>query len=179
MNDRIVKLQALLLTSGGGIPKKRLATLLSCKEGRLTALLKEAQERYKTSGILIVDDGAQVSLATDPSLLPFLAETEKGERELPLSRASQETLAVISYAGPLSKGDIDFIRGVNTSYTLRRLLVRGLIRRSPGRTFSVSADLLVHLGISSVEDLPDYEQIHASLREAIQSVRQRAHEERV
>ena len=177
MKDSIAQLQALLLTARSAIPKKRLAVLLSCKEQALDALLEQARASYKACGITIVDDGAQVRLATDPSLSSFLEQKDTEERAVPLSRASQETLAVIAYAGPVAKRSLDFVRGVNTSYTLRRLLVRGLIRRAPGRVFALSAELLTHLGLSSVKELPDYEHIRAHLLETLQSTQGKDQEE--
>ena len=81
-----------------------------------------------------------------------------------LSRSSRETVAVIAYKGPVSRPEIDYIRGVNSSYALRNLLLRGLILReeSPDTTrgyrYSVSGDFLKYLGVSKIEDLPGYEE---------------------
>ena len=171
MNQKLKKLQALLLTSGGSIPKKRLMLAIPCREKEFEILLKEAREIYKETGIILIDDGAQLKVTTDPTLTAFLKETEKEEKEMPLSRASQETLAIIGYAGPITKSDLDYIRGVNTSYTLRRLLMRSLIRRTPGRRFSVTTELLQHMGLQAIEELPDYEEIRTTLLESIQSAK--------
>jgi len=68
---------------------------------------------------------------------------------------------LIAYLGPISRAQIDYFRGVNSSFILRNLLMRGLIERvseSADRSYSyqISFDLLKHLGISKIEDLPDY-----------------------
>src|SRR5690606_13566672 len=79
-----------------------------------------------------------------------------------LGKAGLETLAIIMYKGKASKKEIDYIRGVNSGFIIRNLLIRGLIRReeeSDDRSFSYSptAELLAFMGISKVEDIPEYE----------------------
>ena len=76
-----------------------------------------------------------------------------------------ETLSIILYQGPISRSDIDYIRGVNSQFILRNLLIRGLIERidnpNDARSFlyKVSINLLANLGINKIEELPEYEQV--------------------
>ena len=78
-----------------------------------------------------------------------------------------ETLSIVTYAGPMTRAELEYIRGVNSSFTMRNLLIRGLIERypDPKRTnvfiYKPSFDLLKHIGISKVEDLPEYEKFQA------------------
>ena len=80
-----------------------------------------------------------------------------------LSKAALEVLAVIAYRGPIARAEIEAVRGVNCSVTVRNLLMRGLIDRyenaddSRGYLYSVSFPFLRELGLSSVAELPDYE----------------------
>jgi segregation and condensation protein B len=80
-----------------------------------------------------------------------------------LSPASLETLAIVAYKGPINRIEIDNIRGVNSSFILRSLLIRGLIdrqidaHRANAYSYKPSFDLIRKLGIDSLEQLPDYE----------------------
>ena len=91
-----------------------------------------------------------------------------------LTPAALETLALVSYVGPVSRSEIEYIRGVNTAFTLRNLLIKGLVQRSsdPKRgnvyLYKPSLDLLKFLGLPKIEDLPDYEKF----KELIQKFRQ-------
>ena len=82
-----------------------------------------------------------------------------------LGKSGLETLSIILYRGPISRTDIDYIRGVNSQFIIRNLLVRGLIERvdnpkdSRSYLYTSSLELLAHLGLSKVTDLPDYEAV--------------------
>ena len=92
----------------------------------------------------------------------LLEEITKQEFTEALTPASLETLSIVMYSGPISRADIEYIRGVNSSFTLRALLMRGLAEREtdPKRgnayLYKASFELLRHLGLSKNEDLPDY-----------------------
>jgi len=74
-----------------------------------------------------------------------------------------ETLSVIAYNGPIARSTVDYLRGVNSGYIMRNLLVRGLINRRPDPErpyiflYDVSFDFLKHLGLSKKEELPEYD----------------------
>ena len=182
MNAELQKLEAVLFTSGASISKKRLADLIGCSRDRLDQLLDDLRNLRKESGVVLVDDGSQVVLATHPKLEEFIERTQKEEQESPLSKAAQETLSIIAYVGPIAKIDLDFLRGVNTQYTLRRLAMRGLIRTGrerSARTVAITTDFLQHLGVQKTEDLPEYIDIRQSILTGLQSVKKRAEEQEV
>ena len=182
MNNDLQKLEALLFVSGGSFSKKKLAGLLGCDGNHLDRLLNELQEVRKDSGVVLVDDGLHAVLATHPDLDDFMELTQKEEEESSLSKAAQETLSIIAYAGPIMKADLDFLRGVNTQYTLRRLAMRGLIRDSRERntrTVSVTTDFLQYLGVRKAEDLPEYVDVRKSILTGLQSIKKRAEEREV
>ena len=93
----------------------------------------------------------------------------KDELKGDLSPASLETLAIIAYFGPVPRSRIDFLRGVNSSFTLRNLLIRGLVDRAPNPSrpnqflYAASFETLRHLGVSSREELPEFSAIHEKL----------------
>jgi segregation and condensation protein B len=86
-----------------------------------------------------------------------------------LGKAGLETLAIILYQGPISRADIDYIRGVNSQFIVRNLLIRGLIERVDNPTdarsflYKTTLDLLSHLGISKIQDLPEYDQVRRDI----------------
>ncbi len=91
----------------------------------------------------------------------FIKDETTGE----LTRPSLEALTIIAYRGPVSKTDIDRIRGINCSLILRNLLIRGLIeaKRDNKRNetyYDLSFDFLRHLGLNNIKELPDYEKLH-------------------
>ena len=93
----------------------------------------------------------------------------KEEYEGDLSRASLETLTIVAYLGPVSRKEIDYIRGVNSQYSLRTLLLRGLIERksksgeSRISLYSLTIDALLHLGLQNISQLPEYDSIKKQL----------------
>ncbi len=180
MNTALAQLQALLFISGAPVPKKRLAAHMNCSGEKIEQLLKQFADLCEGSGVTLIDDGAQVTLATGPALAEFIERAQKEDRTIPLSKSSQETLAIIAYAGPIAKVDIDFLRGVNAQYAVRRLAMRGLIqeqKKEGGRKlFAVTTDFLAHLGLRSAGDLPDYETIRRSIQNGIRTTKEKMNE---
>lgn len=109
------------------------------------------------------EDGEEVQLATRPEFSPLVQDFIKEEFKENLTPASLETLAIIAYLGPLHRAQIDYYRGVNSSFIVRSLLIRGLIDRYPDPAksniylYRPSFDLLKYLGIQNIEQLPEFE----------------------
>lgn len=182
MKGALQKLEAVLFAGGARMTKKQLAKQVKCDSKELEQLLEELQQQRADSGVVVVDDGTQVALATNPLLAETIEGLRKEEETTPLSRAMQETLSIIAYAGPIAKVDLDFLRGVNTQYTLRRLLMRGLIQNVPNarnRLLTISVEFLLHLGIQRVEELPEYAKIRQTILGGIQKIKKRTEQEEV
>ena len=171
MDERVKQLEAVLFVSGAPVGKKKLVGLLGCSDDDLDAMVAALNERER--GVVVVDDGTRIVLSVDPSVSEFVESVRKSDEEAPLSVSARETLSIVAYAGPISKIHLDFLRGVNTQYIVRRLLTRGLIheeRRGRERLFSVTVDFLRHLGLRRKEELPDYESVNQSIRESIEAI---------
>jgi segregation and condensation protein B len=84
-----------------------------------------------------------------------------------LGKAGLETLSIVLYKGPISRADIDYVRGVNSAFILRNLSVRGLITKEDNK-YKPTLDLISHLGIKHIDELPDKETILAELDKALQ-----------
>lgn len=182
MNDTVQKIEAILFTSGSPVQKNYLKKVLKCDDRILEDALRNLAERREGSGVMVVDSGSQIALMTNPSLSGFVETVQKEEQGASLSRAAQETLAIIAYAGPIAKVDLDFLRGVNTHYTLRRLAMRGLIqdeRHGQRRVVTITVEFLSHLGIATIETLPDYVNIRTTILDSLRKVKERTAEREV
>lgn len=164
---------AILFYLGEPVSFKRLASLLSVDVDTVEHMIPELKTRCEGTGLSIVVHDSQLQLVTSPEASLAIETIRKEEVTKDLSKASLETLSIILYQDNVSRADIDFIRGVNSSFILRNLLVRGLIVRKPhptdSRTFvyTASHDLLSYLGVSSISELPDFSRVQTILKEKI------------
>lgn len=158
------KIESLLFLHGEPLPVSRLAKALSADESAIAAGLETLSARYAVpdSGIMLVRKGSSVELVTNPENAPEVESMLASDREETLGKATLETLSVIAYRGPVSRAAIDAIRGVNSSFSLRNLSLRGLVERKPNPLdareyeYVPSFRLFESLGIGSAADLPGY-----------------------
>lgn len=152
-------LEALLFSTSQAMSAQKLAEFLPPGEDPLP-LLMELKERYANGGVNLVRVAGKWAFRTAPDLGYLLKREVVDERRL--SKAALETLAIIAYHQPVTRAEIEEIRGVSTSAgTLDILLDTGWIRprgrrRAPGRpvTYGTTSDFLEHFGLDSVGDLP-------------------------
>jgi segregation and condensation protein B len=132
------------------------------------ALLRQVQQRYAGAGINLVERDGRWAFRTAEDLADHLALNREEQRKL--SRAALETLAIIAYHQPVTRAEIETIRGVSTSRgTLDTLMEAGWVkpgrrRESPGRpaTWVTTPEFLDHFGLESIRDLPGLEELKAS-----------------
>lgn len=166
-------LHALLFASGEPLPKKHLAKLLDIKESELAVVLKSVDASLKNSGVTLVETETDVELHTAPEAAPIVKKLRENELSRDLGKASLETLAVIAYQTGATRGEVDWVRGVNSSTSLRTLLMRGLIegREDPSDKrrirYNLTTEALAHLGIRSADELPRAEELRAGAAESI------------
>lgn len=159
--------ESLLFVSGDPVLIARLAGVIGISEEDVEKAIDALQETYVQNhrGLFLIRKEGSVLLASHPDYAPFVEGLVRSEREGNLSRSAIETLSIVAYRGPIGRADIDAIRGVNSSLTLRNLLLRGLIERrgnpddSRGYLYSPSFALLETLGVADCADLPDYENL--------------------
>lgn len=159
------KLEALLFISGESVAETRLAELLSVEKDELKAAVTELGKRYAAdaaSGLMLIEYRGRVEMATKKDLTALVESFTKATLQDALSKAALEVLSIIAYRAPIARSEIEAIRGVNCSYTLRALLIRGLVERqgnpedARGYVYRPSFQFLEHLGLSRLEDLPDF-----------------------
>ena len=137
-------------------------------QGDVSAALARLAEHYGGRGIELVERGGRWHFQTAPDLAHLLRRTREDPRRL--SRAATETLAIIAYHEPVSRAEIEAIRGVQISKgTLDVLMDAGWVRTAgrregPGRPllYATTADFLSHFGLSSRRDLPGIDDIKAA-----------------
>lgn len=163
-------LEALLFASAKPLSLKQLASLLLMPIEDVRQAVAELTEARNTaeSGIHVLVHGETVQFVTNPELAEIvkrLSKEDAGE----LTRPSLETLTVIAYRGPMTRPELEAIRGVQCALILRNLLTRGLIEekddaRRGEPVYTLSTDSLRYLGVHSLEELPDYEAFKGDAR---------------
>ena len=164
-------IEALLFVAAEPLAYSRLTALLGVERPVLDQALVSLEQRLN-GGIRLVRAETTVGLRTAPEMSNTVEQLlgDSGERDI--GQAGLEVLSIILYEGPSTKTAIDFIRGVNSSSTLRTLVYRGLIERRTGSsvlevTYVPTTDLLAHLGVTHVTQLPDRARIQEELAQFI------------
>jgi segregation and condensation protein B len=172
-------LEAILFAAAGPVPERVLAERLP-EDADVEALLDHLRADYAGRGVNLIKAGQAWALRTAPDLAGFL--TREAEVARRLSRAAVETLAIIAYHQPVTRAEIEEIRGVGLSRgTLDMLFEQGWVRpkgrrRSPGRpvTWGTTDGFLDHFGLEALGDLPGIDELKAAglldARPAIDSV---------
>lgn len=167
--DLSQKAQAFLFSEGGEIPYKKLASLLACSDADLKAALDTLAGRLQGSGLALIRTETSAALAASKETGEVVREALKRELERDIGDAGLEVLSIVLYRGASTRARIDYVRGVNTSSTLRNLLARGLLERvenpSDAREYLYrpTIELLAHLGVREGAELPEYATIVAEL----------------
>jgi segregation and condensation protein B len=173
------QIEALLFWKAEPISLKKLAVLLKKDLEEIKTAVTNLHEQLKGRGVTLVQWEDEVTLGTASEMSEMIESLTKDELTKDLGKAGLETLSIILYQGPLSRADIDYIRGVNSQFILRNLLVRGLIERVDNpqdqRSFlyKPTLELLSHLGVSKISDIPDYETVKTD----IENFKQATHEQ--
>lgn len=169
MNNLAQQLESLLFGLGRPLARADVAKMLGVSVAEAEAAVAEL--RGQQGGIVLVDDGRMLELRTALGAAELIERVRREEYNRDIGRAGLEALAAVLYRGPLTRSEIDFIRGVNSSQTLRTLLMRGLVRKIPNpkdeRSFlyEPTTELLAQLGVAGTSDLPEYAAVQKKLQE--------------
>ena len=157
--------EALLFASDTPLEAERIREVLELESAQAARELVEAlRARYGDRGLQIVEVGGGYRMITRPELAPWLVRLARARTKSRLSRPALETLAIAAYKQPVSRPEMDAIRGVNSEAVLENLLERRLIRitgrkEAPGRPylFETTREFLVAFGLRDLSDLPKVE----------------------
>lgn len=180
-------IEAILFWKGEPMTIKDLSKSLSTMDTDIFAALKTLEGHLESRGIVLlrkVDKGGveEVMLGTSPDAHAFIEKLTKEEFSKDLGKASLETLSIILYKGPVKRSEIDYVRGVNSTFILRNLLIRGLIEKKPApddaraSVYGPSFELLSHLGVTRVEELPNFNEVVGEIQRFKESQQESAGE---
>ncbi len=184
MDDNQIQLkyliEGLLFASGEPLSLNKMIELLNSSkeviESSISELLLDYQNDNRCLDIIKKGNEGQIlyQIVTNKNISVLVQKLNNTVLEGDLTKSALEVLSIVIYRGPLNRSEIDEVRGVNSSYILRALTLRGLINRyqNPNRKseylYEVSFDLMKHLGLNDVASLPEYEKLHNfSLKEIL------------
>lgn len=171
-----VEIQSVLFYLAEPVSFKRLASLFEVTTETIQNKIQNLKQSLETTGLSLVIHNEEAQLVTHPNSHLVIEKLRKDELTKELTKPALETLSIILYRDNVTRPDIDFIRGVNSSFIIRNLLVRGLVVRKPhptdARTFiyTGSHELLSFLGVSETKDLPEFERIQGLLHEKVENL---------
>jgi segregation and condensation protein B len=164
------QLEALLFWKGEPMTLKKIEAALGVSKSELETALSALETSLSGRGLKVIRNGDEIEMRTSPEASTLIEKLTKEELYRDLGKAGLETLSIILYKSPIKRSEIDYIRGVNSSFIIRNLLIRGLIERisekegaGRGYSYKPTIDLLAHIGIAKLEDLPEYATVKAEL----------------
>lgn len=162
----LMQLESILFVASKPLGVKKIAKVLGKSEAEVTDALKQLTQKYdeSSSGILLFNNNDEWQLVSNPTNKSVTENFVKAEISGELTRPQLETLTVISYCGPITKPELEQIRGVNCSLILRNLMMRGMVKETEDLTnllpkYEATMDYLRHLGLNSLNELPDFEEL--------------------
>jgi segregation and condensation protein B len=155
------KLEALLFVASEPVPLTQLGVALDLTPAKVKAALDELGELLASRGLRIQSQRGRVQLTTAPELASLIQEFLNLDATTRLSAAALEALSIISYQQPVTRPQVDAIRGVNSDGVMRSLLSKGLIQEGgrtdgPGRPilYATTPEFLQHFGLDSLSSMP-------------------------
>ncbi|MFH1668073.1 MAG: SMC-Scp complex subunit ScpB [Candidatus Komeilibacteria bacterium] len=165
------KIESILLVAIKPLKISKINDLLpGVKKEQVAKAVEELQTKYnhEESGLRIIENRGVIQLTTSPDCVDVTKQFVKDETTGELTKPSLETLTIVAYRQPITKAELEQIRGVNCSMILRNLMIRGLVRRKENKQslttyYSVTVEFLKFLGINRVEELPDYAKLNDNI----------------
>lgn len=156
---------SILFVAGKPVSLQELLDVLEISEDELKSAIADLVSQNQTSGVIILAHNNRLQLASNPDNSSAVKKFLALELREKLTDAALETLAIILYKQPVSKAEIENIRGVNSQYSIRHLLIRGLVEKIPSpsdkrmQLYKTTLEFMQHLGLKDMKDLPDFEEL--------------------
>ena len=170
------KIEAILFWKGEPMSLKKLQDVLKVSKEEIETAVSNLKTSLENRGISLIENNEEITLGTARECSELIEDLQKEELNKELSKASLETLSIILYKNGVSRAEIDYIRGVNSSFTLRALSIRGLVDKttdvkdSRKYIYKPSFELLSFMGVKSVEELPEYNEVSNSINVAAENL---------
>lgn len=163
------KIESLLFVATRPLAINKISEVVEGKKDEVKKVLADLFEEYNQTnkGINIQKIGVNYQMVSNAQNSKIISEFLKEEVTGELTPASLETLTVIAYRGPITKSELEMIRGVNCSVILRNLLMRGFIdeiddKKDMVQKYQISFDFMKHLGITEKSQLPDFDKLNSN-----------------
>lgn len=163
------KIEALLFYKAEPLTIKKISSLVEEKEENVKKALDILSDELNGRGISLIQYEDEYTLASSKMASDLIEKIRKEELNRDLGKAGIETLSIIIYQGPVSRAEIDYIRGVNSQFIVRNLVMRGLVERVENEKdarsylYKPSMELITHLGLTKIDDIPEYEEIRKKI----------------
>jgi segregation and condensation protein B len=161
------QIESILFSQAKPLSIRQLQNILEISPEEIQQNLEQLILEYNVEGrgINLITNGDKYQFTTSPENSELIQKILKQEITSELSRPSLETLTVIAYRGPITKAELEQIRGVNCSLIIRNLLMRGLVesfydKQKDYTYYNITLDFMRYLGINKIEGLPDYERLN-------------------
>ena len=170
------KIEAILFFKGEPVTLKKLGEILKVSPGEVIQAISSLKESLAGRGVALQENNEEYTLGTAPEYSSLIEDLQKEELNKDLSKAALETLSIVLYKNGASRAEIDYIRGVNSSFTLRALSVRGLVEKTADPkdnrryVYKPSFAVLSYMGVRSVEELPEFSEVNASIETAAKNL---------
>lgn len=164
-------IEAILFAVAETKTVSELAKILDVEKGEIEESLTALSHKLDGTALQLVRNGEEVTLVTRAEHGALLEKLRKDELSKELSKASAETLSIICYHPGVSRAQIEFIRGVNATYSIRALSMRGLVevQGSGSKTgYYPTTQLLEHYGVAKVEELPQFAETHTKIKKLLE-----------
>ena len=169
MEDKKIEsiIEGILFAMGGTVEPSRIAKALEIEEQEVVAAVSRLKEKYETEGrgIAITELDGAYQMCTNPDVYEYLIRIAKQPRKYVLTDVLLETLSIIAYKQPITKSEIEKIRGVSSDFAVNKLVEFGLVAElgrldAPGRPmlFGTTEDFLRSFGVTSIDQLPELSQ---------------------
>lgn len=155
-------IEAILFTKGEPVKIEELMSMLSIDRDQIEEALVELEQHLSSGGIRLMRTDDLVTLATAPEATERIIDLEKKELGLGIGNAGMEVLTIVLYASPVSRRQIDYIRGVNSSSVIKKLVMKGMIERKRSQSgqafiYIPTPDMMSFLGLTKIEDMTNYQ----------------------
>ena len=163
------KIEAVLFYKAEPVKIKKLAEVFSVEENAIRDSLEILKNKLVDRGISIIFKEDEVVLVTNPQVSEIIQQIRKEELSKGLSKSALETLSIIIYRGPIKRSQIDHIRGVNSQFIIRLLLVRGLIEKitdpkdERAYLYKPTVELISLLGLQKISDIPEFDKVNSEI----------------
>ena len=181
MNKIKSKIESLLFIASKPLSLNKIAELIKEDKDKTKKVVDELIEEYKErkGGIVVVKNLMSYQMMTSPENSQIIKDFSKSEFSGELTQPALETLTIIAYRGPITRPELEQIRGVNCGLIIKNLIIRGLIDADKGKNvkkiyegidkifiddelyYNITIDFLKYLGISAISELPDYKNLNS------------------